>query len=83
MLMGHVLLRNNCAGVDEQLVDGENGYLIDHTNIIDIAENIEHLLNKETTPNDKLAKMSKKSHSMMSEFCEHTYIEQITQDHNA
>lgn len=77
MLMGHVLLRNNSAGVDEQLVDGENGFLIDHTDILQFARAIERLLNKKSLSNTELLAMSRKSQSIMARYGQHTYLSQI------
>lgn len=77
MLMNHFILRNNSAGVDEQLKDGVNGYLIDHTNINSFADVIEKVLNKEKTPSDKLHKMGRQSQKIIKKFQEHSYLGQI------
>lgn len=77
MLMGHIVLRNNCSGVDEQLEDGVNGYLIDHTDIIDIASRIEQIANKSKTTNANLSSMSKASQQIINEFVKYKYIDQI------
>ncbi len=49
MAMGHVVVRNDAGGVDEQLVDGVNGYRIDSDDIVQIAGVIEQMLNREKT----------------------------------
>jgi glycosyltransferase involved in cell wall biosynthesis len=77
MLMGHVLLRNSVAGVDEQLVDGENGYLIDHTDVKQIGEKIAALLDKKSLSNKQLLTMSKKSQQIVADYQSTTYIDQI------
>lgn len=77
MLMGHVLLRNNSAGVDEQLVDGENGFLIDHTDIKQFASKIEKLLNKKNLSNAQLQAMSEKSQKIITSYSKNTYLDQI------
>ncbi len=82
MLMGHVVLRNNSAGVDEQLNDGENGYFIDNTEINKFAKVIEKLLNKKTTPNEKLQKMGLTSQQMMQAFTKNSYLNQIEKIEN-
>ena len=76
MTMGHIVLRNNSSGVDEQLLDGKNGYLIDHTNIQDIARAIEKIANKKTS-NKALLAMSKKSQSIIASYTSRTYTDQI------
>lgn len=76
MLMGHIVLRNTCAGLDEQLEDGKNGYLFDHTDIVDFAKKIEKLLNKETSATE-LVKMSVYSQKMMKSYTSHSYLSQI------
>ena len=77
MLMGHIVLRNNSAGVDEQLVNGKNGLLIDHTDIQSFAEVIESLLNKVKYSNKKLLDMGKSSQQIISKYRGIDYIDQI------
>ncbi len=77
MFMGHVVLRNNSAGIDEQLQDGVNGYFIDHTNIKQFAGIIEKLLNKKTTSDTTLAAMGQASQEIIAAYSEHTYLSQI------
>lgn len=77
MLMGHVVLRNNSAGVDEQLIEGKNGFSVDHTDIKSIAMGIERLANKTKLSNTDLEDMSKKSFELMQEYTSHKYINQI------
>lgn len=77
MLMGHVVLRNNSAGVDEQLHDGKNGYFIDHTNVSQFSEQIERTLNKSTNTNDDLLAMSRRSQDIMRSYSNFKYINQI------
>ncbi len=77
MLMGHVVLRNNSAGVDEQLVDGKNGLLIDHTDIPKFATSLETLLNRKKTSNKQLLSMSKASRVIIGEYGKHSYVSQI------
>src|SRR5690606_15431348 len=77
MLMGHIVLRNNSAGVDEQLRDGKNGYAIDHKNIKQFASKIEKILNKETSSDESLRKMGLKSQHMMKAYSQTNYVDQI------
>tara|TARA_Y100000114_G_scaffold39339_1_gene35009 strand:- start:5467 stop:7998 length:2532 start_codon:yes stop_codon:yes gene_type:complete len=74
MLMGHPLLRNKSSGIDEQLEDGINGYVIDEQNIDDFAKKIEQLLNKKTS-NADLAKMSVSSQKIAEKFIDLDYFD--------
>ncbi len=82
MLMGHVVLRNNSAGMDEQLQDGKNGYFVDHTDIPAFAQKIELLLNKATT-NTALATMGKNSQNIIDTYTKSSYISQIERANKA
>jgi len=75
MMMGHVVLRNGSAGVDEQLVDGKNGYYIDSDDINQFAEVLERLLNKKSSSNETLYKMGEKSHTIATEYSKSKYLE--------
>lgn len=77
MLMGHVVLRNNSAGVDEQLIDGENGFSINHTDVKSIAHAIEKISNKNILSDSELAKFSAKSFELMQNYTSHKYVDQI------
>lgn len=77
MLMGHLVLRNNSAGMDEQLKEGKNGYFIDHTNIQQFASVLEKLLNKKTTSDADLQKMGASSQNIIADYTKHTYLSQI------
>jgi glycosyltransferase involved in cell wall biosynthesis len=77
MLMGHIVLRNNSAGMVEQLDDGVNGCYIDHTNITQFASVIEKLLNKRTLPDVALQKMGIASQGIIADYTKYSYIDQI------
>jgi len=65
MAIGQIVMRNNCSGVDEQLVQGENGISLDYYN--EYSESVERILNlldRDLTSDSKLIAMSKKSHSL-------------------
>ncbi|MFO0959539.1 MAG: glycosyltransferase [Isosphaeraceae bacterium] len=64
MLAGHPILRNECSGIDEQLVDGENGYLAGAEDYWGLVAAIEKILNRDKTPNEMLASMSRRSYEM-------------------
>lgn len=74
MYMGHIVLRNNSAGVDEQLENGKNGYFIDHTDINQFADQIEKILNKKTSSNNNLQMMGKRSQAIIEPYTHNTYM---------
>lgn len=74
MYMGHLVLRNNSAGMDEQLIEGKNGYFIDHTDINQFASRIEKILNKKTNSNTDLQKMGKTSQKIIEPYSKNTYL---------
>jgi glycosyltransferase involved in cell wall biosynthesis len=76
MLMGHVVLRNDVAGVDEQLVEGKNGFRIDHTDMQQFSKVLEKILNKKTT-NEELLSMSQTSQQIMQKYSDTSYLQQI------
>lgn len=77
MLMGHALLRDNTAGVDEQLKDGVNGFLIDNSDVHQFADMIEKLLNKETMSTQKLVKMSGSSQTIIAKYGKYSYLDKL------
>jgi glycosyltransferase involved in cell wall biosynthesis len=77
MYMGHIVLRNNSAGMDEQLVDGKNGYYIDHTDINQFASRIEKILNKKTNSNTDLQNMGKTSQKLIEPYSKNTYLDKF------
>lgn len=77
MYMGSVLLRNDCSGVDEQLLEGENGWLLDSKNLSQVVMRLETILNKEKTPNKQLLSMAQKSQEMTEQFSIARYSEFI------
>lgn len=65
MGIGQIVMRNNCSGVDEQLLVGKNGILLDYfSGYSESIERILKLLDKDKTKDSKLISMSKKSHEM-------------------
>lgn len=77
MLMGHPIIRNASSGVHEQLIDGQNGYLIDEQNINDFADKLELLLNKKKTTNATLQKMGAASQKIANKFSLAEYTDQL------
>jgi glycosyltransferase involved in cell wall biosynthesis len=77
MAMGHVVLRNDSAGMEEQLQEGVNGYKIDHRDIRDFSAAIEKVLNKSTISNEKLQKMGAASQKIIKTYTDNTYSSEI------
>lgn len=77
MSMGHIVLRNNSSGMEEQLIEGKNGYFIDHTDINQMASVIEKILNKKTSTDDDLYKMGRASQNIISNYQKNSYHKQI------
>jgi glycosyltransferase involved in cell wall biosynthesis len=77
MQMGHIVLRNKSAGVDEQLQDGVNGYLIDEKDITQFSSVIEKVLNKKKTSNKTLMEMGVKSQEMMKPYANSSYLDSL------
>ncbi len=65
MAMGHVVLRNNCSGVDEQLLPGENGVLLNLSDMQSAVESVLSILDREVTSDLDLEKMSNVSRKMV------------------
>jgi glycosyltransferase involved in cell wall biosynthesis len=64
MITGHPLLRNDVSGLEEQLEDGKNGFLLNSKSYLQVLETIEKILNKNSISNEKLAQMSKRSYEI-------------------
>lgn len=80
MLMNQVVLRNNCAGVDEQLKNNVNGLLIEHSNINSISDKIEYLLNRNKISNKELREMGDASRKMAESYRNNSYLEKLLSD---
>jgi glycosyltransferase involved in cell wall biosynthesis len=77
MLMGHFILRNNSAGMEEQLQEGVNGYYIDHKDIKQFADVIEKVLNKDSVSNKSLQDMGKESRQIITKYTLSDYTKLI------
>jgi glycosyltransferase involved in cell wall biosynthesis len=80
MYMGHVVLRNNSGGMEEQLSDGENGYFIDHQDIRQFASRIEMILNKSTNSSADLMGMGKASQAIIAPYVENLYLPTFSEE---
>ena len=68
MAYGHPIIRNDCGGIDEQLVAGVNGWEVSLDDWQGFVDTIESVLNKEKTTNEELAAMSKASVDIARQF---------------
>lgn len=83
MAAGHPILRNDSSGIDEQLFEGKNGYLLDSADFNQIVEVFEQVLNKQKTTNKQLADMSAYSNKVALNQAKHTYkpmVDEIVKD---
>jgi glycosyltransferase involved in cell wall biosynthesis len=71
MYMGHVLLRNDSAGMEEQLKDGVNGFYIDTKDVRQFVKSIEKLLNKKLT-DDSLKTMGEASKKIITPYAKNS-----------
>lgn len=77
MAMGHIVLRNNSAGVDEQLSQGKNGFYINSDDINQFADVIEKILNKKSLPDNKLQQMGAKSQEIIEAYSNNSYLQYL------
>ncbi len=75
MIAGHPLLRNDSSGIEEQLIEGKNGYYLDSNDFEQLVQTIERICNKKETKNAQLAQMSKASYDIAVQ------LEQGSYDH--
>ena len=71
--MGHVVLRNDAPGVDQQLVDGVNGLRVDNRDVEQFIRVIERLLNLAKTTNADLQAMGRSSQIMAGASFDRSY----------
>jgi glycosyltransferase involved in cell wall biosynthesis len=77
MLMGHIVLRNDSAGMEEQLNEGKNGYFIDSRDVKQFALQLEKLLNKDKITDASLKKMGDESRKISKEWPNNTYLDKL------
>ena len=76
MAMGHVLIRNDSGGREEQLEDGVNGYAISD-DVGEFAAVLERLLNRESTTDSDLWRMGDASRRRIEPYRHTSYLEQL------
>ena len=73
MYMGHVLLRNDSAGMEEQLKDGVNGFYVETGDIKQFVSTIDKMLDKKIS-NEKLQKMGRASQEIIKPYATNSYL---------
>jgi glycosyltransferase involved in cell wall biosynthesis len=67
MSMGHVVIRNNCGGFEEQLREGVNGFRIESSDVRQFAGVLERLLNRRSMGDQELQAMGRASQEMFED----------------
>lgn len=74
MIAGHPILRNDSSGMEEQLVEGKNGYLLHTNDYPSLVHVIETVLNKKKTSDESLANMSRESYKIAKRQENNSYL---------
>ena len=77
MSMGHIVLRNDAGGMEEQLDEGVNGFRIDSRDVKQFAGVLEIVLNRQTTSDLRLQAMGRASQEMIANLRIASYAEAI------
>jgi glycosyltransferase involved in cell wall biosynthesis len=83
MGFGHIVLRNDAGGMDEQLDDGVNGFRIDGTDIRQFAGILERVLNKRTMSDSRLQTMGRASQELVTRLLIPSYVDALEQTRDA
>lgn len=79
MRYGHVVLRNDAGGMEDQLDDGVNGYWIDSTDIRQFAGVLARLLDKRTMSDSQLQMMGQASQDLAVRLVIPSYVDALEQ----
>jgi glycosyltransferase involved in cell wall biosynthesis len=79
MAMGHVVLRNETGGFEEQLDEGVNGFTIKSDDIGQFVGVIERLLNTSKTSAAELHAMGRASQELIAPWGAHSFIGPLAQ----
>ena len=79
MSMGHIVLRNDSGGMEEQLDDGVNGLRIDSRDVRQFAGVLEAVLNRQNMPDVRLQAMGRASQEMIANLRTASYEEALQQ----
>jgi glycosyltransferase involved in cell wall biosynthesis len=74
MSCGHIVLRNNAGGMEEQLDDGVNGFRIDSTDIRQFAGVLARVLNKNAMADSRLQAMGRASQELVPRLLIPSYV---------
>lgn len=77
MRCGHVVLRNDAGGMDDQLEDGVNGCWIDSTDIRQFGGVLARLLDKQATTDSQLQLMGRRSQELASRLSIPSYVDAL------
>jgi glycosyltransferase involved in cell wall biosynthesis len=83
MSCGHIVLRNNAGGIEEQLDDGVNGFRIDSTDITQFAGVLARMLNKRTMADSRLHAMGRASQELVARLVIPSYVDALELAHDA
>jgi len=79
MCAGHIVLRNNSGGMEEQLDEGVNGFRIDTADVRQFARVLESVLNKKAMSNQRLQAMGRASQTLVARSCVPSYVDALEQ----
>ena len=77
MAMGHIVLRNDAGGLEEQLAEGINGYRLDSRDIPQIARVLKIVLDRRATPDQRLQAMGRASQEMVADVEIASYVDAL------
>jgi glycosyltransferase involved in cell wall biosynthesis len=77
MRCGHIVLRNNAGGMEEQLEEGVNGFRIDSTDIRQFAAVLARVLNKKTMADSRLQAMGRASQEIVPRLLIPSYVDAL------
>ena len=77
MRCGHIVLRNNAGGMEEQLDEGVNGFRIDSTDIRQFAGVLARMLNKRTMADSRLHAMGRASQELVPRLLIPSYVDAL------
>jgi glycosyltransferase involved in cell wall biosynthesis len=77
MAMGHIVLRNDVGGMEEQLDEAVNGFRIDSRDVRQVASVLKAVLNRQAMPDVRLQAMGRASQEMIAGLRIGSYVEAL------
>jgi glycosyltransferase involved in cell wall biosynthesis len=77
MSMGHIVLRNDAGGMEEQLAETVNGFRIDSGDVRQFADVLEVVLNRQGMPDGRLQAMGRASQEMTARLRVASYVDAL------